>query len=161
MRSVQSGWRRGSEPRDLTTNGQSHEGQKLELRTWVWVHRQGGTFKRKDPHFRDKVRVNRYMGHQHSMNPQVSRGPHRPLSPALAVVTSFFYGSFIALCNPLAQCGLVLSGTLVSWRTLAGGLRPRHSGGRGRWISEFQDSLVYKVSSRTAWAIQRNPVSKN
>jgi hypothetical protein len=29
-----------------------------------------------------------------------------------------------------------------------------------RWISEFQASLVYKVSSRTARAIQRNPVSK-
>jgi hypothetical protein len=35
-----------------------------------------------------------------------------------------------------------------------------HSGGRGRRVSEFQDSLVYKVSSRTARAIQRNPVSK-
>jgi hypothetical protein len=34
-------------------------------------------------------------------------------------------------------------------------------GGRGRQISEFQDSLVYKVSSRTTRAIQRNPVSKN
>jgi hypothetical protein len=34
-------------------------------------------------------------------------------------------------------------------------------GGRGRWISEFKASLVYKVSSRTARAIQRNPVSKN
>jgi hypothetical protein len=34
-------------------------------------------------------------------------------------------------------------------------------GGRGRRISEFEDSLVYKVSSRTARAIQRNPVSKN
>jgi hypothetical protein len=33
--------------------------------------------------------------------------------------------------------------------------------GRSRWISEFEDSLVYKVSSRTARAIQRNPVSKN
>ena len=32
--------------------------------------------------------------------------------------------------------------------------------GRGRWISEFQDSLVYRVSSRTARATQRNPVSK-
>jgi hypothetical protein len=31
-------------------------------------------------------------------------------------------------------------------------------GGRGRWISEFKASLVYKVSSRTARAIQRNPV---
>jgi hypothetical protein len=33
--------------------------------------------------------------------------------------------------------------------------------GRGRRISEFKASLVYKVSSRTARAIQRNPVSKN
>jgi hypothetical protein len=32
--------------------------------------------------------------------------------------------------------------------------------GRGRQISEFKTSLVYKVSSRTARAIQRNPVSK-
>jgi hypothetical protein len=34
-------------------------------------------------------------------------------------------------------------------------------GGRSRWISEFEASLVYKVSSRTARATQRNPVSKN
>jgi cell division protein FtsB len=34
-------------------------------------------------------------------------------------------------------------------------------GGRGRRISEFEAILVYKVSSRTARAIQRNPVSKN
>jgi hypothetical protein len=33
-----------------------------------------------------------------------------------------------------------------------------HSGGRGRQISEFEASMVYKVSSRTARAIQRNPV---
>jgi hypothetical protein len=33
-------------------------------------------------------------------------------------------------------------------------------GERGRWISEFEASLVYKVSSRTARATQRNPVSK-
>jgi hypothetical protein len=33
-------------------------------------------------------------------------------------------------------------------------------GGRGRWISEFEASLVYRVSSRTARAIQRNPVSR-
>jgi hypothetical protein len=33
-------------------------------------------------------------------------------------------------------------------------------GGRGRQISEFEDSLVYRVSSRTARAIQRNPVSE-
>jgi hypothetical protein len=34
-------------------------------------------------------------------------------------------------------------------------------GGRGRWISEFEASLVYRVSSRTARTTQRNPVSKN
>jgi hypothetical protein len=34
-------------------------------------------------------------------------------------------------------------------------------GGRGRWISEFEASLVYRVSSRTARATQRNPVLKN
>jgi hypothetical protein len=33
-------------------------------------------------------------------------------------------------------------------------------GGRGRWISEFEASLVYKVSFRTARATQRNPVLK-
>jgi hypothetical protein len=33
-------------------------------------------------------------------------------------------------------------------------------GGRGRWISEFEASLVYKVSSRAARATQRNPVLK-
>jgi hypothetical protein len=33
-------------------------------------------------------------------------------------------------------------------------------GGRGWWISEFEASLVYKVSSRIARATQRNPVSK-
>jgi hypothetical protein len=32
---------------------------------------------------------------------------------------------------------------------------------RGRWISEFEASLIYKVSSRTARATQRNPVLKN
>ena len=34
-----------------------------------------------------------------------------------------------------------------------------HLGGRGRCISEMEASLVYRVSSRTARAIQRNPVS--
>jgi hypothetical protein len=33
-------------------------------------------------------------------------------------------------------------------------------GGRDRQISEFQASLIYKVSSRTVRATQRNPVSK-
>jgi hypothetical protein len=43
----------------------------------------------------------------------------------------------------------------------ANAFNPSTSGGRGRRISEFEASLVYKVSSRTARAIQRNPVSKN
>jgi hypothetical protein len=34
-------------------------------------------------------------------------------------------------------------------------------GGRGWWISEFDASLVYKVSCRTARATQRNPVLNN
>jgi hypothetical protein len=34
-------------------------------------------------------------------------------------------------------------------------------GGRGRWIPEFEASLVYRVSSRSARATQRNPVLKN
>jgi hypothetical protein len=34
-------------------------------------------------------------------------------------------------------------------------------GGRGRCISDFEASLVYKVSSRIARATQIKPVSKN
>jgi hypothetical protein len=34
-------------------------------------------------------------------------------------------------------------------------------GGRGRQISEFEASLIYGVSSRTAKATQRNPIWKN
>jgi hypothetical protein len=33
-------------------------------------------------------------------------------------------------------------------------------GGRDRQISEFEASLVYRMSSRTARATQRNPASK-
>jgi hypothetical protein len=33
-------------------------------------------------------------------------------------------------------------------------------GGRGRWISEFKASLVYKVEFQDSQAILRNPVSK-
>ena len=36
----------------------------------------------------------------------------------------------------------------------------QHSGGRGRQISEFEASLVYRMSSRTARTIQTNPVWK-
>jgi hypothetical protein len=43
------------------------------------------------------------------------------------------------------------------WCTL---LIPAH-GRQKQWISEFKASLVYRVSSRTARATQRKPVSKN
>jgi hypothetical protein len=33
-------------------------------------------------------------------------------------------------------------------------LQSQHLGGRGRWISEFEANLVYRVSSRTARATQ-------
>ena len=36
----------------------------------------------------------------------------------------------------------------------------QHLGGRGRKISEFEDSLVYGVSSRTTKTAQKNSVSK-
>jgi hypothetical protein len=39
-------------------------------------------------------------------------------------------------------------------------LESQHLRGRGRHISEFEASLVYRVSSRTARAIQKNPVSQ-
>jgi hypothetical protein len=40
-------------------------------------------------------------------------------------------------------------------------LQSQHSGGRGRWISEFHASLVYRVSSRTARATQKPCLEKN
>jgi hypothetical protein len=39
------------------------------------------------------------------------------------------------------------------------GLWSQHLGGKGKWISEFEASLVYRVSSRTARATQSNFVS--
>ena len=37
-----------------------------------------------------------------------------------------------------------------------------HSGGRSRWVSEFEASVNYRVSSRTgSKATKRNPVSKS
>ena len=43
---------------------------------------------------------------------------------------------------------------------LAHACNPSTLGGRSRRMSEFEASLVYRVSSRTSRAIQRNPVSK-
>jgi hypothetical protein len=62
---------------------------------------------------------------------------------------------WISMAIPLS-----VSGKLRDTVTCSNQNRIVHSGGRGRWISEFEASLVYKVSSRTARAIQRNPVSK-
>jgi hypothetical protein len=74
------------------------------------------------------------------------------------------------LCCTALQTGKGEGDTPSSWKTqrtqgLPGGggarLWSQHLGGRGRRITEFQASLVYRVSSRTARATQRNPVSKN
>ena len=35
---------------------------------------------------------------------------------------------------------------------------PSTSGGRGRWVSEFEASLVYGADFGTAWVTQGNPV---
>jgi hypothetical protein len=40
-------------------------------------------------------------------------------------------------------------------------LESQHLGGRGRRISMFEASLVYRMNSMTARATPRNPVSKN
>jgi hypothetical protein len=53
-----------------------------------------------------------------------------------------------------------LKKTLTESGVVALAFNPSTREGRGRQISKFKVSLVYKVSSRTASAIQRNPVSK-
>ena len=50
--------------------------------------------------------------------------------------------------------------TLRGQAMVAHACNPSTLGGRGRQISEFEVSLVCRVSSRTARAIQRNPVLK-
>jgi hypothetical protein len=60
------------------------------------------------------------------------------------------------------KLGMQLGGGAPSRGQRGAGLdNQEHSGGRDRRISEFEASLVYKVSSRTARTTQRNPVSKN
>jgi hypothetical protein len=46
------------------------------------------------------------------------------------------------------------------WSFLSATYTSQHSGGRGRQISEFEASLVYRVSSRTAKAIYRETLSR-
>jgi hypothetical protein len=76
-------------------------------------------------------------------------GLFRPLS---AMRTLPFLMNLI-LCPLFLKNYLIFVSSRAWWHTL---LR-----GRGRWISEFEASLVYRVSSRTTGAIQRCPVSKN
>ena len=57
-----------------------------------------------------------------------------------------------------------IHGALETDLTFFGGgtcLESQHWGSRGKLIFEFENSLVYRVSSRIAKATQRNPVSKN
>jgi hypothetical protein len=49
---------------------------------------------------------------------------------------------------------------MLSQEVMEHAFKSQHSRGRGRQISEFKASLVYRVSSRTARATERNPVSK-
>jgi hypothetical protein len=48
---------------------------------------------------------------------------------------------------------------ILSHQKVYVGIKGVHQGEAGE--SEFEASLVYRVSSRTARSIQRNPVSKN
>jgi hypothetical protein len=60
-----------------------------------------------------------------------------------------YHQSFLCTIKTTVKPGVVVHAFNPStWEAEAGG------------FLSFQDSLVYKVSSRTAWALQRNPVSK-
>jgi hypothetical protein len=62
-------------------------------------------------------------------------------------------------CTPLIPAQRQAISEEAGGRRIPGGT-PLIPGGRGRQISEFEASLVYRVSSRTARATQRNPVLK-
>jgi hypothetical protein len=49
---------------------------------------------------------------------------------------------------------------IESWAVVVHALNPSTQESRGRGISEFKASLVYRVSSRTARATQRDPKRK-
>ena len=55
--------------------------------------------------------------------------------------------------------GMINKNTRRCWAVVVHDFNPSR-GGRGRQISEFEDNLVYRVSSRTARVTQRNPVWK-
>ena len=84
------------------------------------------------------------------------------------LVTTSVLKSISFLTSKMSECSTHLT-TLLACNLKKkfpsagrGGARlwSQHSGGRGRRISEFGASLVYRVSSRTARATQRNPASK-
>ena len=56
--------------------------------------------------------------------------------------------------------GVLFNDISPGWAVVVHACNPSTLGGRGRQNSEFESSLVYIVSSRTARAIQRNTVSK-
>jgi hypothetical protein len=63
-------------------------------------------------------------------------------------------------CQEISPC-IVLGAKLgLNGAVVAHAFIPSIWEARGRRISEFKASLVYRVSSRTARATQRNPVSK-
>jgi hypothetical protein len=66
--------------------------------------------------------------------------------------------NFSQCCESIVSCDKNKDRSWVWWHSTT--LGRQHLGGRSRQISEFKGSLVYRVSSRTARATQRNPVSK-
>jgi hypothetical protein len=71
-----------------------------------------------------------------------------------------------AHCYPLLTFGVLsIKETMIMpqyERKVQGGggtcLQSQHSGGRGRWVSEFEASLVYGANFGTARVTQGNPV---
>jgi hypothetical protein len=48
----------------------------------------------------------------------------------------------------------------IKWAVVAQALNPQHLGGRGRWFSECDAILVYRVSSSRAKITQRKTTQK-
>ena len=72
----------------------------------------------------------------------------------------------IIICNEnlLEFTNKVLANRLkchIAWQWWYTLLIPALRRQKSRWISEFEASLVYRASSKTPRAIQRNPVLKN
>jgi hypothetical protein len=82
-----------------------------------------------------------------------------------ALIPAFGRQSQVDLCEYEPAWFYIVRPCLKNYKSMTGHggacLLSQHLGGRGRQISDFEASLVYIVSSRTARATQRNPVSKN